>query len=86
MDLPHCGTRHDRNLNAAINLRNLIMPAGRGRSGGGREGLSCKRIRLHPRANLARVSFPSNRICRTCWTGNGTLAPERTRRELRYDR
>ena len=26
---PNCGTRHDRNLNAAINLRNLIMPAGR---------------------------------------------------------
>ena len=23
---PHCGTRHDRNLNAAINLRNLIVP------------------------------------------------------------
>ena len=28
---PNCGTRHDRNLNAAINLRNLIMrPEGRG--------------------------------------------------------
>ena len=37
MDLPNCGTTHDRNLNAAINLRNLIMPAGRGRSGRGRE-------------------------------------------------
>ena len=24
---PSCGARHDRNLNAAINLRNLIMPA-----------------------------------------------------------
>ena len=24
---PDCGARHDRNLNAAINLRNLIMPA-----------------------------------------------------------
>ena len=30
---PNCGTRHDRNLNAAINLRNLIMPAGRSRDG-----------------------------------------------------
>ena len=37
-------------------------------------GLICKRIPLHPRANLAGVSFPSNRICRTCWTGNGTLS------------
>ena len=37
---PSCATRHDRNLNAAINLRNLIMPAGRmgreeGRASGG---------------------------------------------------
>ena len=23
---PNCGARHDRNLNAAINLRNLIVP------------------------------------------------------------
>ena len=29
---PDCGARHDRNLNAAINLRNLIMPAYRGRN------------------------------------------------------
>ena len=26
-----CGTSHDRNLNAALNLRNLILPPGRGR-------------------------------------------------------
>ena len=32
MDLPQLRTRHDRNLNAAINLRNLIMPEGRGRN------------------------------------------------------
>ena len=31
---PNCGTRHDRNLNAAINLRNLIMPEGRAGMGG----------------------------------------------------
>ena len=30
---PSCGAQHERNLNAAINLRNLIIPAGRGRTG-----------------------------------------------------
>ena len=44
MDLPNCGTTHDRNLNAAINLRNLlrnlIMPAGRSRDGPGQEVVS----------------------------------------------
>ena len=30
---PNCATRHDRNLRAAINLRNLIMPESRGRNG-----------------------------------------------------
>ena len=34
-----CGTRHDRNLNAAINLRNLIMPESRRRDGRGREAV-----------------------------------------------
>ena len=34
-----CGTRHDRNLNAAINLRNLIMPESRSRDGRGQEFL-----------------------------------------------
>ena len=86
---PDCGTRHDRNLNAAINLRNLIMPVDGGRSGGGqREELICKRIPLHPRDQLWRgVSFPSNRICSVpAGPGTGTLSPELTRRELRYDR
>ena len=32
-----CGTRHDRNMNAAINLRSLTMPEGRGRNGRGQE-------------------------------------------------
>ena len=36
---PNCGARHDRNLNAAINLRNLIMPSGRSRDGWGQEAL-----------------------------------------------
>ena len=36
---PNCGTRHDRNLNAAINLRNLIMPVAGGRNGWGQEAV-----------------------------------------------
>ena len=86
MDLPNCGTTHDRNLTAAINLRNLIMPAGRSRDWPGQEAMGQQGRRLRAGAILARSSFPSNRICRTCWTGNGTLSPERTCRELRYDR
>ena len=39
MELPELRTRHDRNLRAAINLRNLIMPAGRSRDGPGQESL-----------------------------------------------
>ena len=82
---PSCATRHDRNLNAAINLRNLIMPEGRGRDGPGQEAMGQQGRRLHAGAILARPSFPGNQLCRTCWTGNGTLSRERTSRELRYD-
>ena len=35
----HARTRHDRNLNAAINLRNLIMPVGRSRNGRGQDAV-----------------------------------------------
>ena len=37
---PSCATRHDRNLNAAINLRNLIMPVGSGGNGRGQEAVA----------------------------------------------
>ena len=37
---PTCGARHDRNLNAAINLRNLIMPSGRSRDGRGQDAVA----------------------------------------------
>ena len=49
---PDCGTRHDRNLNAAINLRNLIVPAARGRSGGGREGVDSQEDPVSRRDHL----------------------------------
>ena len=39
VELPNCGTTHDRNLKAAINLRNLIMPVGRSRDGPGQEAM-----------------------------------------------
>ena len=39
VELPELRTRHDRNLRAAINLRNLIMPAGRSRDGPGQEAV-----------------------------------------------
>ena len=35
-----CGTRHDRNLNAAINLRNLIMSSGRRWNGRGQHAVA----------------------------------------------
>ena len=40
VDLPELRTRHDRNLNAAINLRNLIMPVGRSRNGRGQDAVA----------------------------------------------
>ena len=39
VELPELRTRHDRNLRAAINLINLIMPAGRSRDGTGQEAV-----------------------------------------------
>ena len=45
---PSCATRHDRNLNTAINLRNLIMPVGRRRDGQGQESLVSQQRDLPP--------------------------------------
>ena len=86
VELPELRTRHDRKLTAAINLRNLIMPAGRSRDGPGQDAIGQQGCRLRAGAILARPSFPSSRTGPGCRNGNGTLSPERTCRELRYDR
>ena len=49
----------DRNLNAAINLRNLIMPAGRSRDGPGQEAMGQQGCRL--RAKVIPAAFPSGK-------------------------
>ena len=48
VELPELRTRHDRNLNAAINLRNLIMPSGRSRNGRGQEAMGQQRRPASP--------------------------------------
>ena len=55
VELPELRTRHDRNLTAAINLRNLIMPAGRSRDGPGQEAMGQQGCRL--RAKVIAVLF-----------------------------
>ena len=56
MDLPELRTRHDRNLNAAINLRNLIMPAGRSRDGPGQEAMGQQGRRLRAKVIAAHIT------------------------------
>ena len=57
VELPELRTRHDRNLNAAINLRNLIMPAGRSRDGPGQEVVST-RVAASRWGHLGSVIIP----------------------------
>ena len=58
---PNCGTRHDRNLNAAINLRNLIMPVGRRRNGGGRERVELQEDAASPQGQPDSGIVPQQR-------------------------
>ena len=46
---PARGSRDHRNLNAAINLRNLVMPAGRSRDGPGQEAMVNRGAGFAPR-------------------------------------
>ena len=64
MDLPNCGTTHDRSLNAMINLRNLIMPAGRSRDGTGQEAMGQQGRRLHAKVIAALFRHKKSRPCR----------------------
>ena len=74
---PECGTTHERNLNAAINLRNLIMPSGRRRDGEDRNAVAQQgppgctpgspwRGYRSPAAGSAKVATPWTRN----WSGN----------------
>ena len=64
MDLPNCGTTHDRNLKAAINLRNLIMPAGRTRDGPGQEAMGQQGCRLRAKVIAVLFRHEKSRPCR----------------------
>ena len=61
---PSCATRHDRNLNAAINLRNLIMPAGRSRDGPGQEAMGQQGRRLRAKVIAVLFRHKKSRPCR----------------------
>ena len=82
---PDCGTRHDRNLNAAINLRNLIMPAGRSRDGPGQEVMSTGVPASRQGANLAGYRSATKRTRPGCRRERHTVVSA-TCRELRYHR
>ena len=64
MDLPNCGTTHDRNLTAAINLRNLIMPAGRSRDGPGQEAMGQQGRGLRAKVIAVLFRHKKSRPCR----------------------
>ena len=61
---PNCGTTHDRNLRAAINLRNLIMPAGRSRDGPGQEAMGQQGRRLRAKVIAVLFRHKKSRPCR----------------------
>ena len=56
--------RHDRNLRAAINLKNLIMPAGRSRDGPGQEAMGQQGRRLRAKVIAVLFRHKNSRPCR----------------------
>ena len=64
VELPELRTQHDRNLRAAINLRNLIMPAGRSRDGPGQEAMGQQGCRLRAQVIAVLFRHKKSRPCR----------------------
>ena len=71
---PDCGARHDRNLNAAINLRNLILAPNPRRNGRGQDAVvhQTPRGSRHGEPGLVK-DLPPHRECER-GTGTGTEA------------
>ena len=82
---PDCGARHDRNLNAAINLRNLIMPAGHRRNRRGQDAVPKQTPRDSPHGETGVVKdLPPLRGCeRGTDAGTEAEGPARGRRTHR---
>ena len=82
---PDCGARHDRNLNAAINLRNLIMPAGHRRNRRGQDAVPKQTPRDSPHGETGVVKdLPPLRGCeRGTDTGTEAEGPEQGSRNHR---
>ena len=61
---PARGSWDHRNLNAAINLRNLVMPAGRSRDGPGQEAMGQQGRRLRAKVIAVLFRHKKSRPCR----------------------
>ena len=85
---PDCGARHDRNLNAAINLRNLIMPAYRGRNGRAQDAVpkQTPRSSRHGEPGVVKDAPPLREGERGADAGTEAEGPARGRRASRNHR
>ena len=78
---PDCGARHDRNLNAAINLRNLILAPNPRRNGRGQDAV----VQQTPRGSRHGEPGLVKDSCRPSGKVNGALALEPRRRAPRWE-